>query len=319
MHFRDVIARSEFIFTIGVAGDSGSGKTTFTDAIRTVFGQELVSTITLDDYHRYDRNDRHRKGMTPLVPAANNIGLLERHLSLVKRGQSFDKPVYDHDTGMFAPPEHFTPTKIVIFEGLHTLFTGALRRNLDFTLFVDPDESVKREWKLKRDVTDRGYVEADVVAEMEKRKPDYERYIAPQKAFADAVVRIAPSQFGGGGGASRYRATILQRREQHSTPGIALSIDLASILALAERDFLLEFVVTGEKEEKRGALTVDGELHCDIIGRLERHVERETGISPVAFLAGKEYVSAIEIVRLILAWRIIGRRIALGAGVDDAS
>ena len=54
-NFKQIIAHSPIIFTIGVAGDSGSGKTTFTNAIRQIFGPELVATITLDDYHKYDR------------------------------------------------------------------------------------------------------------------------------------------------------------------------------------------------------------------------------------------------------------------------
>ena len=57
-NFKEIIAHSPVIFTIGVAGDSGSGKTTFTNAIRQIFGPDLVSTITLDDYHRYDREER---------------------------------------------------------------------------------------------------------------------------------------------------------------------------------------------------------------------------------------------------------------------
>jgi len=58
--FQEIIARSPLVFIIGVAGDSGSGKTTFTDAIRQIFGPDLVATITLDDYHKYDREERKK-------------------------------------------------------------------------------------------------------------------------------------------------------------------------------------------------------------------------------------------------------------------
>ncbi|HSQ93059.1 MAG TPA: uridine kinase, partial [Methanoregula sp.] len=84
-NFKDTIATSPYIFTIGVAGDSGSGKTTFTQGIRDIFGSDLVSTITLDDYHRLDREGRKREGLTPLNPAANRIDLLEQHLIMLRR------------------------------------------------------------------------------------------------------------------------------------------------------------------------------------------------------------------------------------------
>ncbi len=67
-NFKDTIAASPYIFTIGVAGDSGSGKTTFTQGIRKIFGSDLVSTITLDDYHALDRKEREEQGFTALHP-----------------------------------------------------------------------------------------------------------------------------------------------------------------------------------------------------------------------------------------------------------
>ena len=80
INFKDTIAASPFIFTIGVAGDSGSGKTTFTQGIRSIFGDDLVSTITLDDYHRLDRAGRLNTGLTALDPKANRIDQLEKDL-----------------------------------------------------------------------------------------------------------------------------------------------------------------------------------------------------------------------------------------------
>ena len=117
--FKRVIAESPYVFVIGVAGDSGSGKTTFTRAIRAIFGKDLISTITTDDYHRYDRQERKKIGITPLVPRANRFDLLEEHLAALKAGRSINKPVYNHDNGTFAPPVPFSPTKLLIVAGLH--------------------------------------------------------------------------------------------------------------------------------------------------------------------------------------------------------
>ena len=68
LNFRDMIAASPYIFTLGMAGDSESGKTTFTEGIRSIFGKDLVSTITLDDYHSLDQKDRREQGLPPLNP-----------------------------------------------------------------------------------------------------------------------------------------------------------------------------------------------------------------------------------------------------------
>src|SRR5271157_2918164 len=103
-NFKDTIAASPYIFTIGVAGDSGSGKTTFTRGVRNIFGDDLVSTITLDDYHGLDRAGRLVAGISPLDPRANRIALLEQDLIQLKRGVPVMKPSYNHATGTFDPP-----------------------------------------------------------------------------------------------------------------------------------------------------------------------------------------------------------------------
>ncbi len=131
INFKDVIARSPFIYIIGVAGDSGSGKTTFTESIRQVFGPLFVSSITLDDYHLFDRIERRERGITPLNPEANNLSGLEEDIKRLKSGLTINKPVYDHSTGSFRDAIPFNPTKIIILEGLHTLFTPKLRSQTD--------------------------------------------------------------------------------------------------------------------------------------------------------------------------------------------
>src|SRR5512137_1924426 len=102
-NFKDTIAASPYIFTIGVAGDSGSGKTTFTQGVRSIFGNDLVSTITLDDYHRFYSDGRKEQGLMPLDTKANHIDLLEQDLIQLRRGEPINKPVYNHTTGIFDP------------------------------------------------------------------------------------------------------------------------------------------------------------------------------------------------------------------------
>ena len=312
-NFKDTIAASPYIFTIGVAGDSGSGKTTFTQAVRSIFGNDLVSTISLDDYHRFDRQGRRERGLTALNPEANRIDRLEQDLILLRRGVPINKPVYNHTTGTFDPPVVFRPNKILILEGLHTLFTPCLRKYLDFTLFVDPKKAVKYDWKIKRDVISRGYSRDAVLKEITEREPEYERYIAPQKEFADAVIGIDYSRHGSQLGNERnvYQVTLSQTRMKQSIEDIDLSLDLYSILSLSERNFSLEFVKSEHDGHMMGRLIIDGELSAHVVKKLEQSIENQTQVHPISIFRNSTYVTAGDLAQLILCWRIIHRRIFL--------
>jgi phosphoribulokinase len=310
-NFRDVIAESPCIFIIGVAGDSGSGKTTFTNGIRRIFGNELVSTVTLDDYHIYDRKTRKELAITPLSPDANNLEGLEQDIAMLRLGKPVEKKRYNHETGTFEGPFTFKPTKIIIFEGLHTLFTPRLRELLDFSLFVDPAPPVKYEWKRKRDTGSRGYSDAEVSDEIERRTSDYQTFIAPQVRYADAVIRIGYSVFGKELGSERniYRVSLSQAPLEKQIREISLNIDLFSLLSMSDRDFILEYSARESGGRNMGDLTFDGELPFDTVKRLLRGIEEQTSICPLPACDATEWVTAGDIVQLILAWRIINRRI----------
>jgi len=310
-NFKDTIAASPYIFTLGVAGDSGSGKTTFTQGVRSIFGNDLVSTITLDDYHSLDRDGRRERGITALNPKANLLERLEQDLISLKRGVPVEKPSYNHTTGTFDPPAIFSPKKILILEGLHTLFTPTLRKYLDFTLFVDPAKQVKYDWKILRDVNMRGYSRDAVLQEIAEREPEYERYIAPQMEYADAVIRIDYSRYGQQFGKERnvYKVTLAQNRMKQSIENIDLSLDLYSILSLSERNFSLEFVTSEHDGHKMGELIIDGELSEHVVKKLERSIEEQTRVHPISIFRHRSYVTAGDLAQLILCWRIIHHRI----------
>jgi len=310
-NFKEIIAHSPVVFTIGVAGDSGSGKTTFTNAIREIFGPDLVSTITLDDYHKYDRDERKRLDITPLHPDANDILRLESDIAQLKNGKSVLKPVYNHATGTFDTPVMFTARKILILEGLHTLFTSGLRELMDFSIFVDPEKEVKYEWKRRRDMERRGYSYKEVTGEIARRENDYESFIAPQRCNADAIIKIGNSNYGKDLGASRnvYQISLLQNRMKEAIRDIDLNIDLHSLLSFHDRDFLIEFSSQPVECQLMRALTFDGEMNYDTFRKLEQNIETQTGVHPISMFESKETVTATDIIQLILSWRIIHRRI----------
>ena len=149
------------------------------------------------------------------------------------------KPVYNHTTGTFDPPVIFHPHKILILEGLHTMFTPGLRKYLDFTLFVDPAKEVKSDWKIRRDVRMRGYSRDAVIEEISEREPEYERYIAPEKEYADAVIGIDYSEYGRQLGEERnvYRITLSQTRMKHTIENIDLSLNLIQFCHFQKESF----------------------------------------------------------------------------------
>jgi phosphoribulokinase len=175
---------------LGIGGDSGTGKSTLVGGIYRIFGAEKITNINLDDYHTFDRAQRKIYGLTALDPAANNMALMGKHAGQLKNGEKIIKPVYDHSTGTFADPEEVEPRSIVIIGGLFPFFTQELRDVFDLKVYLDPDEELKRNWKIQRDAGKRGYTIEQVRKEIEARQEDIRRHIDPQKEYADIIVRF---------------------------------------------------------------------------------------------------------------------------------
>lgn len=177
---------------LGIVGDSAAGKTTLTRGIAQILGEENVTIICTDDYHKYDRIQRAENGISALHPDCNYLDIMEQHLSLLQNGQPILKPIYNHDTGMFDPPEYIKPNKFVIVEGLLGYSTFKTRDYHDVKVYLAPPEALRAEWKIKRDTMKRGYNEEQVREQLRKREPDSEAFIRPQRQWADIVVSFYP-------------------------------------------------------------------------------------------------------------------------------
>merc|ERR1719310_921434 len=201
---------------IGVAADSGCGKSTFMRRLTSIFGgdvvgplgggfdapdgwetntlvSDLTTVICLDDYHLNDRNGRKVSGLTALNPLENNFDLMYEQVNALKNGETVKKPIYNHVNGTLDTPEKIEPTPIIIFEGLHPMHDERVRDLLDFTLYLDISDEVKLNWKIQRDMEERGHSLESIMASIEARKPDFDAYIEPQKAFADYVIEVLPT------------------------------------------------------------------------------------------------------------------------------
>ncbi|KAG2574403.1 hypothetical protein PVAP13_7KG319200 [Panicum virgatum] len=153
---------------IGVAADSGCGKSTFVRRLTSVLGGvaepprggnpnpdsntlvgDTATVLCLDDYHSLDRAARKARGLTALDPRANDFDLM------------CDERVRDL---------------------------------LDFSIYLDISDEVKFAWKIQRDIAERGHSLESIKASIEARKPDFDAYIDPQKQYADAVIEVLPTQ-----------------------------------------------------------------------------------------------------------------------------
>jgi len=122
---------------LAIAGDSAAGKTTLTRGIAAALGADRTSVICVDDYHRYDREERKHVPFTVLNPDCNYLEIMEQHLQLLAMGRPVLKPVYDHSDGRLVRPVLVEPREFVLVEGLLPLHTKLLRACFDITVYLD--------------------------------------------------------------------------------------------------------------------------------------------------------------------------------------
>ena len=234
--------------TLGVVGDSAAGKTTLTRGLVRVLGEENVTHVCVDDYHRYDRRQRAQRNITPLHPDCNYMDMMAQHLWHLRAGEPFLKPVYRHEDGTFGPLVRVDPKQFAVVDGLLGFYTEELRKLYDVLLFLAPPEELRRLWKVRRDCSRRGYTTDQVLAELDRREPDSEAFIRPQQRYADIVVSFLPTA---GSDQDRLDAELILRP------------------TLRHPDF--RSVLDGEVDASDGIRIneVDGETHLRIPGRLD--------------------------------------------------
>ena len=193
---------------LGVVGDSATGKTTFTRGLVRLLGEENVTHVCTDDYHRYDRAQRAELNITPLDPDCNYMDIMTQDLAHLSRGNAILKPVYRHTDGTFDAPVYVDPARFTIVEGLLGYYTSEMRESYDVRVFLSPPEEIRRQWKVQRDCSRRGYTTDAVLAELDRREGDAEVYIRPQQRHADIVVSFKP---GGNGDPDRLDAHVKMR------------------------------------------------------------------------------------------------------------
>src|ERR1700693_607301 len=246
---------------VAIGGDSGSGKPTRPAGFSRVSPKSGITRLCLDDYHSLDRRERGLVGITGLNPRATDFALMENQLLALKQGRTINKPVYDHSNGTFAPREELRARDVVIVQGLHPFLVSGIRGLFDLKVWLDPEEDLKHRWKLQRDVAKRGYTAEAVRNEIETRRPDVEKYIAPQVRDADLIVRFYRPEDRADD--AHLNVRIVQRA---TLP----RLNLDGLLDEAESG--LRVSMTDENGTSAEILDIDGEIDPDTAAGLEDRI-----------------------------------------------
>ena len=176
---------------IGIAGGTGSGKTTLTEKLKAEFGED-VSVLYHDNYYK-SHSEMPYEERTKLNydhPDAFDTDLMIRDIQALRRGETVHCPVYDytiHDRS--GETVEVRPTKVIIVEGILIFENQALRALMDIKIFVDTDADVRILRRIMRDVKKRGRSLDSVVKQyLTTVKPMHEQFVEPSKRYADIVV-----------------------------------------------------------------------------------------------------------------------------------
>lgn len=183
---------------IGIAGGTGSGKTTVVRKIIESLPEGSVAVVSQDSYYK---DSSHlpwdeRRAQNFDEPRAFDWELLYRDLMLLREGRSIDEPVYEYSTCSRLKDKfiHIEPRPVIILEGIMALVDPSIRAILDMKVFVDADSDERLIRVLRRDVVERGRTIDDLVNRYQSIiKPMHNLHIEPTKAFADLIVPLGGS------------------------------------------------------------------------------------------------------------------------------
>ena len=176
---------------IGIAGGTGSGKSTFTNRLKSEFGDQ-VAVVYHDNY--YKRQDsipfEERKKVNYDHPDALETDLLIEHLKDLKNGKAIDCPVYDYSVHNRSDETiHIEPRQIIIVEGILLLADARVRDLIDIKIFVEADADERILRRIVRDVKERGRDLDNIVQQyLTTVKPMHYLYVEPTKARADIII-----------------------------------------------------------------------------------------------------------------------------------
>jgi len=294
---------------LGVVGDSGAGKTTITRGLVGILGEEQVTAVSTDDYHRYDRAQRAEREITPLHPDCNYVDILSQHLGLMRSGEPILKPVYQHKDGTFGPPVYVRPNPFTVVEGLLGYHTEDMRGCYDLRVYLAPPEELRRRWKSQRDTSKRGYQDEEVLAELDRREPDSAQFIRPQERHADMVVCFSEAE---GGDPFALDAEMLLR---DSLP----QPDLSPLIGTGERGITID---EGDSERR---VSIAGDLEGEQAAEIEEAIWeklhfashlRSEALGEVRIGEEVHHSDSLGVVQLVILYHMVTAKAAVALGSE---
>ncbi len=177
---------------IGIAGGTGSGKTTVVRKIAESLPPHYVAVVPLDSYYNDTTHmtDEERSAINFDHPDAFDWKLLIEHVKQLKAGNAVEQPTYSYiESNRQKETVHVEPKPVIIIEGIMTLLNKKLREMMDLKIFVDTDSDERLIRNIQRDVVERGRtVEMVIDRYLKVLKPMHEQFIEPTKKYADLII-----------------------------------------------------------------------------------------------------------------------------------
>ena len=174
---------------IGIAGGTGSGKTTVVKKIVEALPPHYVAVVPLDSYYK-EMTEEERHAINFDHPDAFDWKLLIKQVNELRKGNAIEQPTYSYIKCNRLPETiHVEPKPVIIIEGIMTLLNKKLRDMMDLKIFVDADSDERLIRNIQRDIVERGRdVKMVVDRYLEVLKPMHEQFIEPTKRYADVII-----------------------------------------------------------------------------------------------------------------------------------
>ena len=180
------------MYVIGIAGGTGSGKTTFTENLVAMFKDD-VTVIHHDNYYKVQDHLTYEERCKTNYdhPDSFDTSLMIEHIKMLKNGESVNVPVYDYTVHNRDKEKsiNLNPTKVLILDGILILENKELCDLMDLKIFVDTDADIRLGRRILRDINERGRSIDSVLTQYEATvKPMHEKYVEPSKKNADIII-----------------------------------------------------------------------------------------------------------------------------------
>src|SRR6478672_5789150 len=294
---------------LAIVGDSAAGKSTLGDGVSALLGDERVTVVSTDDYHKYNRKARRELRISALHPDCNDLDLLGEHLGLLASGQAVRKAPYNHATGDFDAPREIRPAEFLVVEGLLGLFSAALRAHYHVSVYLDTPEPLRHRWKVSRDTAKRGYSPKEVEEILEHRERVSATFVRPQREHANMVVRFRPGP------------NAIDDTKLHATVAMRDQVRHPALREVLEEAPLAAARLQLRRQGAGAVLEIDGRISDAETAQAEqalmrqrpelRHMlQRRTG--QFSANGAQRHSNALGLAQLLIAYPVISAKLAQG-------